>query len=300
MRRAAGIALILLGLTAASPATLADSYPQTQEELNQAYRSLDWRLETGAYLLPASHATFKLRSGFALLQGADARRYSWLASGVEFPDTEIVLSYDTASSKADVYIEWHDEGYVSDKDWADVDADELLQQYRDGTEASNEERVANGMAAMEVVDWLQPPEYDEATRTVTYAIELKDTDGSWANAMALRLGRSGYAQFTWAGPIGTFQTQGNRPALLKQALSSYSFDKGYRYGDFQEGDRVAAFGIGGMIAVALGAKFGKGLIALLIGSLVAGKKILIPSVLVAGGAIAKFARKLFGGTSAES
>lgn len=300
MRLVAGFALCLLGLFTLSTSATADSYPATEEELTAAYQSLQWRTKPGAYQLSQSHATFKLRSGYALLQEGDARRYSLLASGVEFPQTEIVLSYDSASSKADLYIEWFDEGYVSDSDWGDVDADDLLRQYKEGTESSNDERVANGMAPMEVVGWLQTPRYDAASRTVTYAIELKDKSGSWANAMALRLGRSGYAKFTWVGSIGIFQRQGNRPALLKQALSSHSFDEGYRYGDYQKGDRVAAYGIAGMLAAVLGMKFGKGLIGLLIGFLLAGKKVIIPSVLVGGGAIARFGRRLLGRTSAES
>ncbi len=69
-------------------------------------------------------------------------------SGTEFPATEAVLS--TEFSDSDVYYEWRDEGYVSDSDWSDVDVDALLEQYRDATKASNEERSANGFKPMHV------------------------------------------------------------------------------------------------------------------------------------------------------
>jgi uncharacterized membrane-anchored protein len=150
---------------------------------------------------------------------------------------------------------------------------------------------------MHVVGWLERPHYNKSTRTVTYAMELKDKDGSWANAFALRLGRVGYTEFTWVGSVGLFQGAGGRPALLDQALASHRYEDGYRYEDFQEGDEVAAYGIAGLVAAAVGAKFGKGLIAGLVALLLASKKIVIPAVVILGAGALKFGRRLFGGES---
>jgi uncharacterized membrane-anchored protein len=198
------------------------------------------------------------------------------------------------SGDSDVYYEWRDEGYVSDSDWSDVDGDELLKQYHDSTEAANEERVTNGFKPMHVTGWLEPPHYDAATKTVTYALELGDDGGSWANAVALRLGRAGYTEFTWVGPIEQFKSASGRPELLNQALASHAFEEGYRYADFKEGDKVAAYGVAGLVATALGVKFSKGIIAAVIAFVIAGKKVIIPLVVVAGVAIMKFGRRLIG------
>src|SRR6185295_13039094 len=115
--------------------------------------------------------------------------------------------------------DWHGEGYVSDSDWADVDSNELLARFRGATEASNDARVKRGGKPMHVVGWLAPPHYDKATRTATYAVALKDDDGSWSNAVALRLGRAGYTEFSWAGPVDRFKEAGGQPDLLNQALA---------------------------------------------------------------------------------
>lgn len=274
------------------------TYPRTEEEKQAAFEALNWRDEPKAYSLDASHAQVRLPPGNILLLGGDAERYSWLVSGVEFPGTEAVMSHE--SGESDVYYEWRDEGYVDDSDWSEVDGDDLLAQYKESTEQSNEERIANGFEPMEVVGWLQPPAYDEATRTVTYALELKDSDEHWANVVALRLGRGGYAEMTWVGSIGAMQNSGGRPALLQTALDIHAFDEGHRYADFQEGDKVASYGIAGLVATALGLKFGKGIIAAIIAFLIAGKKIVIPVILVAGVAILKFGRGLFGRNRADS
>jgi uncharacterized membrane-anchored protein len=292
--RLTGFALVLACTLMAAPlAADQGAYPQTEEEIQAAYDALQWRTGAGSHKLPASHAVIQLRDGQALLLGADAERYSWLVSGVEFPGTEAVLTYDSSDAAAEVYYEWRDEGYVDDSDWSDVDGEDLLAQYRDATEASNEERVANGFKPMQVVGWLEPPHYEQSTRTVTYALELKDEDANWVNAVALRLGRAGYTELTWVGSIDSFKNAGGRPALLDEALASHAFEEGHRYADFKEGDKVAAYGVAGLVATALGLKFGKGLIAAAIAFLIASKKIVIPVVLVLGAALVKFGGRMF-------
>jgi uncharacterized membrane-anchored protein len=290
MRFIAGLWLAALCTFAVPAAADMGSYPQSEEELQNAYDRLNWRYESGSYKLSRSHAVIRLRSGQALLLGEDAERLSWLNSGTEFPDTEAVLSYDSVSAKSEVYFEWRDEGYISDADWADVDADQLLDDYRRGTEAANDDRIDNGLEPMHVVGWLEPPHYDKATNTVTYAIELKDKEGSWANAFALRLGRAGYTEFTWVGSVGLFESAGGRPELLTDALAAHSFEEGYRYSEFKEGDKIAAYGIAGLVAAAIGAKFGKGLFGGMM-------KFVIPALLAFGAVIVKFGRRLLGDES---
>jgi uncharacterized membrane-anchored protein len=297
MRFIAGLCLAALCALTAPAAAGQGTYPQTEEGLQDAYDQLNWSSGSGSYKLPKSHAVIRVRSGQTLLLGWDAERFRWLNNGTEHPDTEAVLSYDSAGAKSVVYYAWQDEGYIGDADWADVNPDQLLEDYRRGTEAANSERIDSGIEPIHVVGWLEKPHYDKSTNTVTYAIELKDKDGGWANAFALRLGRAGYTEFIWVGSIGLFQSAGSRPALLNDALAAHSFEEGHRYADFKEGDKVASYGIAGLVAAAIGAKFGKGLIAGFIAMLIAGKKVVIPLVLAFGATIFKFGRRLLGSES---
>lgn len=286
MRLVVGVVLSLLCAFAVGRADADQGvYPKTDEELRAAYDALTWRAEAGSYKLPASHALIQLPKGDSLLLGVDAERYSWLDGGVEFPGTEAVLVSES-DAKSLVYYEWRDEGYVDDSDWEDVDDDELLKQYSDSTEAGNDKRAKNGFEPMHIVGWLESPHYDKATRTVTYAMELKDRNGNWANVVALRLGRAGYTQLTWVGSIESVQSATGRPALLDQALAMHAFESGYRYQDFKDGDKVAAYGIAGLVAAALGVKIGKGLFAAALA------KVAIPAVAVVAYVIMRF-KQLF-------
>jgi uncharacterized membrane-anchored protein len=141
---------------------------------------------------------------------------------------------------------------------------------------------------MHVVSWLEPPHYDKTSQTVTFALELKDDEGSWANAVALRLGRAGYTEFTWVGSIAGFRNAAGRPDLLNQALAAHAFEEGHRYLDFKDGDKVAAYGIAGLVATALGVSFSKGIMAALLGLLIAGKKLTLVLIAVVASIVYKF------------
>jgi len=253
MRLIAGLWFAVVCLLAAVGVSADQGvYPATDEALRAAYDALQWHNKAGPYKLSQSHATVQLQAGLLLVLGADARRYSWLGNGVDYPATEAVLIYSSGSVNREVYYDWRAAGYVSDSDWEDVDSDSLLARFRDATEASNDDRVRRGQRPMHVVGWLAAPRYDQATRTVTYAIALKNDNGSWSNAVALRLGRAGYTEFSWAGPVEQFEEAGGQPDLLTQALATHSFDPGHRYEDFRDGDKIASHGVAGVVAAALG------------------------------------------------
>jgi uncharacterized membrane-anchored protein len=81
---------------------------------------------------------------------------------------------------------------------------------------------------------------------------------------------------------------------MREVLGFVEFNEGHRYGDYVAGvDKVAVYGIGGLIAGKVLAK--AGLFKLLLSALVAGKKFAI----VALAALAAFLRNLFWGRKKE-
>ena len=86
MRLVAGFWLAVACVFAVAPVAADQGpYPKTEAEIQAAYDALQWHSGPGSYKLPASHAVIQLPLDRALLLGADAERYSWLASGTEFP-----------------------------------------------------------------------------------------------------------------------------------------------------------------------------------------------------------------------
>jgi len=140
-----------------------------------------------------------------------------------------------------------------------------------------------------VKDWLQQPTLDRDGNTVRWAIAADDGSTPIVNAVALRLGRRGFEKLTWVGDADAYRAQGGELDLM---LGSHTFDPGFRYADYVTGDKVAAYGVGALVATLVGAKFAK--IGLFAGLLVLLKKFGVIAVVALGGVLAKFRRAIFG------
>jgi uncharacterized membrane-anchored protein len=73
-------------------------------------------------------------------------------------------------------LQWKDEGYVKDDDFAKTDFNEMLSDLKKAYKAGSDERVRGGYSKMELSAWAQPPHYDKATHKLYYA-KLFDVGG---------------------------------------------------------------------------------------------------------------------------
>lgn len=245
MKRSILAGLVLFALVSAAAA----KPPQNDQERTAALQSLTWR-DGEALTLPVSQATLQAPSPVKQLAGADATTLWEALNGLEAPANTEAALFDPASQTIVFYQKLGD-GYVKLDDWNDVDADAMLKSVTDDTEANNDRRKAAGFSAIHVVGWLERPYLDRANNTVRWAFEARDEEsGSLVNSIALVLGRDGFEKLVWAGP----KTGTDTPELLKTAQASFAFPAGRGYTDFQPGDKVAEYGIAGLVAAVLGAK----------------------------------------------
>jgi hypothetical protein len=101
-------------------------------------------------------------------------------------------------------------------------------------------------------------------KTARWAIELEEGGERFANIQVIKLGRHGYHQITWAGPV---HGADGTPMFLQAMVDSHGYDDGHRYADYSDGDQLAGFGIGALVtATAVGSKPGKGVIAAIVGA----------------------------------
>jgi len=246
-------ALLAVSLLAAAAAAADQGpYPETEEALEAEYAKLKWIEKPGTYVLERSGSTVTLSAGRSLLLGHDAERKLFLMNGTESPEAEAVL-YDRKDDVLVVY-EFFGEGFVKDEGWARIDSDALLESIRERIRAQNQERAERGIAPMTVTGWREPPEYAASYDVARWAIEFDEEGEPAMIARALKLGRYGYQQFTW---IGTVEQYSETDSLLDTALGGHDFREGGSYADFQDGDKVAAYGLGALAAGAMGAEIGK-------------------------------------------
>ena len=188
-------------------------------------------------------------------------------------------------------LKWKDEGYVKDDDFAKIDFSDMLGDLKKGYKAGSDERVKSGYGKMELAAWAQQPHYDRATHKLYYA-KLFDVEGpeQQLNYDIRVLGRGGHLE------LSIMSSKSEMQDIEKQApaiLGMVDFTEGNRYADYKPGtDKVAAYGIAGLIAGGVLAK--AGFFKLIWVGILAAKKFVIVGVL----AIGAWLKKLFGSKKA--
>lgn len=149
-----------------------------------------------------------------------------------------------------------EDGYVSDSDANEINYDDLLKSMKEDISEGNDARKQEGYPTMELVGWANKPFYDSSSKKLHWAKELQ-FEGDTVNTLNYNiriLGRKGILELNAISDIEKLKlVQNDIPAIL----ASTEFNDGEKYSDYSPGvDKMAAYGIGGLIAGKVLAKAG--------------------------------------------
>ncbi len=292
-------AFALLGLLLLTRTAIAQEAPEaelTEEEMafvaaaQEFLESLD--KQHGDIALGQDLATLSVPDDYYFLGAADARRVlvdvwgnppqNGDVLGMLFPAKYTPFDEESWA----VTIEYVEDGYVSDEDAAGIDYGDLLRDMQKDTRSANKARVEAGYEEIELVGWAEAPHYDARSKKLYWAKELRfgEGDATILNYDIRALGRKGILSMTF---IAATDQLAEINSARESVLAMAEFNEGMRYEDFDSSiDKVAAYGIGALVAGKVAAKaglFGAALLFL--------KKFGIFIVL----GIAALGRRLFGG-----
>jgi uncharacterized membrane-anchored protein len=230
-------------------------------------------------------AELKLPEGWVWLHGADGRRFLTDCGNRPGPATlGVAMPADFVDSNVFAVYSYSDEGHVKDDESPDYDA--LLRDMKESTAAEDAERKKAGVPGVRLLGWAEAPHYDKAQHKLYWAerLQFDGEDGETLNYNVRVLGRAGFLVCNGVGDI----RQLDRVAEFSKALlQATEFVEGQRYTDFDPAyDKVAAYGIGGLVAGKLALKVG--LFAKLAVLLKAFIKPIGVGLLVIGGLLVKF------------
>lgn len=218
--------------------------------------------ETGTVVIGDGLATIVVPAGFKYLNGPDSDMVLtdlWGNPPSDEPSLGMLFPADSDPSDYDNYaieISYDAEGYIDDSDAKGINYKKLLKQMQQDAVAYNEQRIEMGYEPIELVGWASEPFYDETNKKLHWAKELKfgDAEENTLNYNIIVLGRKGYITLNVIGEMVILpEVQTN----IDQILPSVTFNEGNRYADFNPNiDKVAAIGIGGLIAGKVLAKTG--------------------------------------------
>lgn len=265
------LAAVFVGV--ATPALASDQPPAP---VTASRPDISWqdRLEhhTGVIALPAAHPRLNLGQDYYFLDAAAAKRVlteGW-GNPPEAGDGVLGMIVPTQFKPLDAaswgaVITYQDVGYVSDKDAREIDYAKLLEQMREAEGDSNARRKEAGYPTIHLAGWAERPSYDPARHVAIWAQDLAigDGDAHSLNYDIRLLNRQGVLSLNVISSMADLQAVRSAAGSIAQAAV---FDPGSTYADHAKGDKVAEFGVAGLVAAGLGLAAAKkfGLLAILL------------------------------------
>lgn len=189
-----------------------------------------------------------------------------------------------------LFIEYEDTGHISDDEQNEIDADALLQSYKDGTEEANKQREPEEQ--IHVIGWNVKPSYNAATHELEYAMLAENSKKEqFLNYKLQVLTRTGHVSFILVTDVPSLMK--DKQTLREKIMKNFVVKEGHRYTDFNaETDKVAEYGLTGLILGGLGLAAAKklGLLAMILAFAKKGWILIV----VALGALGGLLKKLFG------
>ncbi|UYQ91024.1 DUF2167 domain-containing protein [Chitinophaga horti] len=295
-RKSLFLALLIslsFGVKAAPP---QDTTDVDLEKEQAAYDSINasYKFQTGKLDLSGGQIAINVPAGFKFLDADQSKRVltdlwgnpasaSDGVLGMIFPADAEVLTEKTYA----FIITYEETGYVKDGDAAEIDYDEMMKEMKDSDAEVNKARAEMGYGTVNTIGWAQKPYYDKSKNVLHWAQEFKmgDEPVNTLNYDVRVLGRKGVLSLKAVSSMSELPMV---KANIDKILSIASFNKNYAYGDFDSNiDKVAAVGIGGLVAGKLLAKVGVfGLILKFFGAF-------WKFILLGAGALFAFVRRLF-------
>ena len=277
---ALAILLLALSISAGGIKALAQSADEgdegvSQEAMSEAerqYRNISWQgpgtdaqLGEKAHIIIPEGYRFTDRQGTQTLMQLYGNLLTQWEQGYIEPEDENEGWF--------VVFEYEESGHIKDDEKSDLDADAVMESFKEGDKVSNEERKSMGLPALNTVGWLVPPYYNDKTHNLEWALLLESEGQQNVNYNVRLLGREGIMHVTVV--TGTEEFEDVR-AKIPAILESFAFNPGRTYAEYQEGDKLADYGLMALLGVGVAAtvfsKFGKVIlvgIAAVIGGVVA-------------------------------
>lgn len=238
MSRAAFISAIL-GVLIAGPLHAGNSQDSEADRIRQELRALHW-ISGPTTVTIADNSKLALPAGYVYLNPEETAKFATITQTIS--DHRWVM-IAPKNLQWDAFLEFDDTGYVRDSE--KVDASAVINSLIAGTDEENAERVRRGWAPVHIVGWSMQPTYNAITKRLEWAVVSRSSyNGESTNFFTDVLGRRGCTSVVLvADPKGAMAAISS----LDRILTGYRFNVGERYVDYRPGDKVAGYGLAGLI-----------------------------------------------------
>ncbi|MBD1145898.1 DUF2167 domain-containing protein [Pelagibacterales bacterium SAG-MED34] len=248
--------IILFTIYSFNTFAIDKNIPVNNDQWRKAWETLNWIDGPKKVNFSEAQSKIDIDSNFDILTDDDANQLLYWLNGIEFPHVKIYAYNLNDDTQYMFYYE--DSGYVKTNDWTEVDPKRFIDEIKENYKTSNEERKKNNLPYVTNVTWMKTPYLDGIYNSVYWALNVQWSDNtSSQEGTALILGREGYTTAKYVAGQNGYNEQ-----MLLNLSKMHKFNQTKEYKDWKSGDKIAAVGIGALLASTLGVKALKpGLIA---------------------------------------
>lgn len=233
-------------------------------------------------------AEIEIPAGFHFNSGGDAKAFlEGLGNLVGNPPNGLIGPADLDWF---VVLWYEDSGHVKDDEKDELDADALFKEMKENEKYSNEMRRERGMDTLTFTGWAREPFYNDQTNNLEWGRYLEaGSGGTSVNYSTKLLGREGLMDVTL---VCAPEQMDEVLPMYQDMLLGFRYKPGNTYAEFQDGDKLAEYGLTGLIVGGGAVVAGKlGLFAVLGKFFAKAWKMIVIGLI----AVVAFLKKLFGG-----
>ena len=267
------------------------SPPPAPAPVGQQIGQLNW--SRGPAMMQVSGvATLHIPFGYAVLAPPDSETFLRL-NGNPVNDNgpaNYIIAPEDQNARWFAAMYYEDRGHIADDQ--KIDADALFQTIKSDEQQENTLRQQQNMPTMDLVGWGAMPSYDKQTHRLEWAFQFSDSSGEKTENFNTRLlSRTGDMHIILVDNPDSIPSDISE---FNTSIAGLDFNDGQRYADYRSGDRLAAYGIAGLIAGGAAAAAAKtGLLAGLVGVIAASGKAIMAAILAAFAFGRRYIKRIF-------
>lgn len=285
------ISLVLFASLALAMPSASASAADPRAELKAAFDAANKTKQAGPTDVRLNgEIAFHVPASTVFVPAAEAMQILRAMGNTPSPDT-LGMVFPAGPDEWFAVARFEKSGYIKDDDAKSWNSDELLKNLKEGTEHANEERRKRGIPEIEVVGWVEKPQYDAQTHRLVWSAASRDKGAAAGQEQGVNyntylLGREGYLSMNFVTGLNTIESQ--KP-VAREILAGVEFDKGKTYADFNAStDHVAEYGLAALIGGIAAKKLG--LFALIAAFAVKFAKVIALAAIAVGAGAVKFFR----------
>ena len=230
--------------------------PSEGDEWIKKVETLKWKNENleehFTTIKKANAKVFILENEIYLDNFNDINQFSWWAFGHAAGDENVLF---IRGDGYDIYVDFIEAGYTKVDDWKNINSKDLLDSMKKIAESNADYLKQRGLSYVKQIDWIFKPNLNNQNKSVNYSYKVTWSDGEETmESKNIILAKKGHLETAWVLAYNkdlNFQDEAN---FSKEFAEGIVFDEGFKYSDYKPGDKLAAVGIGGLVAGSLGVK----------------------------------------------